>query len=494
MKKLLFFIFALACTLCSFADDYEMSGTYRSKLIPDAVENSYKNTLSIKVNAIPSAQNKIVVTRKAGNSKTASNVATITLNADGAYTISYSTPVSVNSEDRFDSEAYVTSGNVTAGGEIAVVDYFTASTYADHIKNEAGGDKAGSYTYTAAIGSTTVATYVVPVYGASAFYELESGYSLSEILADTDHSLAPKGVTIYCSDPENATVSSWKIYKEGEVVANTQSFVENELTETKQVYIGEMTIMSPDGYMNTYGTDSRAVYPTIVTADVASTAMSTYTFTSSTGVRNCHYFTSLMTLHFEYMPQEGDFTTRPIPRITDGGYRVWRTCTTAAEENSAVLDRANDFLFFDNVGTETGVDKDGTANQRSNIGGDFVTVGETTCYSGLFGSSSKTPTVNYTIRVYYWLETIDPDPLGAPKRSVSRIADGTPRYYVSELVFPFTFPENIVTGVEDMGAKQVDSVQYSNLAGVTSTTPFSGVNIVVTRYTDGTTSVTKVIR
>ena len=38
------------------------------------------------------------------------------------------------------------------------------------------------------------------------------------------------------------------------------------------------------------------------------------------------------------------------------------------------------------------------------------------------------------------------------------------------------------------------NVEYINLAGVRSSKPFSGVNIVVTRYTDGSTTTTKVIR
>ena len=41
---------------------------------------------------------------------------------------------------------------------------------------------------------------------------------------------------------------------------------------------------------------------------------------------------------------------------------------------------------------------------------------------------------------------------------------------------------------------QPANVEYINLAGVRSSKPFSGVNIVVTRYTDGSTTTTKVIR
>ena len=51
------------------------------------------------------------------------------------------------------------------------------------------------------------------------------------------------------------------------------------------------------------------------------------------------------------------------------------------------------------------------------------------------------------------------------------------------------------TAVEDVEAtKTVAGVKYVNLAGQMSETAFSGVNIVVTTYTDGTTSTVKVIK
>ena len=51
------------------------------------------------------------------------------------------------------------------------------------------------------------------------------------------------------------------------------------------------------------------------------------------------------------------------------------------------------------------------------------------------------------------------------------------------------------TSVKDVNAdKDVAGVRYVNLAGMTSSEPFDGVNIVVTSYTDGTTSTAKVIK
>ena len=51
------------------------------------------------------------------------------------------------------------------------------------------------------------------------------------------------------------------------------------------------------------------------------------------------------------------------------------------------------------------------------------------------------------------------------------------------------------TSVKDVNAeKTVAGVRYVNLAGMMSDKPFDGVNVVVTTYSDGTTSTTKVIK
>ena len=54
---------------------------------------------------------------------------------------------------------------------------------------------------------------------------------------------------------------------------------------------------------------------------------------------------------------------------------------------------------------------------------------------------------------------------------------------------------SVPTSVESVNAdKQVASVQYVNLSGMTSNKPFGGLNIVVTTYTDGTTATSKVMK
>ncbi|MBO4871547.1 MAG: starch-binding protein [Muribaculaceae bacterium] len=55
----------------------------------------------------------------------------------------------------------------------------------------------------------------------------------------------------------------------------------------------------------------------------------------------------------------------------------------------------------------------------------------------------------------------------------------------------------VLTAVEDVTdvvSREVADVKYVNMAGMVSNRPFDGVNIVVTRYTDGSTSTTKILK
>jgi len=56
--------------------------------------------------------------------------------------------------------------------------------------------------------------------------------------------------------------------------------------------------------------------------------------------------------------------------------------------------------------------------------------------------------------------------------------------------------DNDLSGINDVvvGEKEVASTTYMNLSGVESNEPFDGINIVVTHYTDGTTTTSKVIK
>lgn len=69
-------------------------------------------------------------------------------------------------------------------------------------------------------------------------------------------------------------------------------------------------------------------------------------------------------------------------------------------------------------------------------------------------------------------------------------------YIVYPLDLDPTSEDNIVTAISNIvaGSSEVKSVKYVNVAGVVSDKPFSGVNIVVTEYTDGSRTTSKMLR
>lgn len=62
------------------------------------------------------------------------------------------------------------------------------------------------------------------------------------------------------------------------------------------------------------------------------------------------------------------------------------------------------------------------------------------------------------------------------------------------VVYPLDITQDVPTGITDVNGKAVKSVKYVNVAGVVSDKPFCGVNIVITEYTDGSRSTTKMLR
>ena len=84
--------------------------------------------------------------------------------------------------------------------------------------------------------------------------------------------------------------------------------------------------------------------------------------------------------------------------------------------------------------------------------------------------------------VYFTLNSTDQSPYGM----------NTAAYFCMD---KFQVVVDKSTSVETMTAdKQITGVQYVNIAGMTSSKPFDGVNVVVTTYSDGTTSTAKVMK
>ena len=77
--------------------------------------------------------------------------------------------------------------------------------------------------------------------------------------------------------------------------------------------------------------------------------------------------------------------------------------------------------------------------------------------------------------------------------SVSDLSNSN--YYITKVSHTIVQDPTISTGVDDVDAeKTVAGVTYYNLLGVSSDSPFEGVNVVVTTYTDGTKSSKKIVK
>ena len=106
--------------------------------------------------------------------------------------------------------------------------------------------------------------------------------------------------------------------------------------------------------------------------------------------------------------------------------------------------------------------------------------------------------INYLVRVYFTKNTnLQQTQQGAPRVRVlpEQVPVADNGYYFVDAKVQYTAKAgNVITGIESVQARQVAGVKYYNVAGVESDRPFKGVNIVVTRYSDGSMSTTKIVK
>ena len=107
--------------------------------------------------------------------------------------------------------------------------------------------------------------------------------------------------------------------------------------------------------------------------------------------------------------------------------------------------------------------------------------------------------VKYIVRLYAtYIPGDNPgeggEPDYAPAIATPKANDGKD-YFIAEDIIIITFNNGTPTAVGTINVEaQPVSVTYYNMLGVGSSRPHPGVNVMVTRYNDGTTSTTKVIR
>lgn len=186
----------------------------------------------------------------------------------------------------------------------------------------------------------------------------------------------------------------------------------------------------------------------------------------------CAVFNPIITINAT-MPDYATWEYRPYM------YRVWLKC-----DNRRFADMDEHGHLVNDTDTE-----------RENfelIVEDYPWDGETEVVYGdsndelAFGATyaSRNGGISFLVRMYYEVQA------DIPLKS-AKYPSWMPVFYVVEKEIPWN---NVPTSVNEITSGTVVATTYYNAQGVASDKPFDGVNIVVTKYSDGSTKTTKVIR
>ena len=172
-------------------------------------------------------------------------------------------------------------------------------------------------------------------------------------------------------------------------------------------------------------------------------------------------------------------------------YRVWRVMDDGTETLLSPETLLN--TLDDRQGTHDGQDDAYYSSIKSTYpehNNGMVTLRDFFVDKAVPEGQSKN--VTYVARLYATNVDGEGEQIDGPKRVSSTGKD----YFLAEKRITVNFTgEGVITGLSLMpGDVQVATVTYYNLMGVPSSKPYSGMNIMVTRYEDGTTKTQKVMR
>ena len=255
------------------------------------------------------------------------------------------------------------------------------------------------------------------------------------------------------------------------------------------------TYRDNDGSYNTYGSPINTTYKLKASVEVNNNhkVMSEYVFTSN-GKKGRYYQTDLK------------ITAYGTDNHEIVKYRVWRQTDRAmeivpqymarlqqdthpivmnsdADGNPSIDQNHNSIKEFELV------DRPGVGfypEQIDNSNSKSIHVYDT------FGASDVSEygnlDVTYIVRLY-----AKPEAGNTSARAKATTPILAKEYYIGEATITVSFEENTPTGLFDFVAetKTPVRVQYVNMLGQKSDTPFSGMNVVITTYTDGSHSTAK---
>lgn len=467
-------------TVPGTGDDFSITYSYRSKFHVAPLLNSYKNSIVLSPYNF-SAPTSGEITRKVMRMKMdetdVKEIATITFKTDQSFNVAYNDAMATNAEWRFDKAPLMTSGSIANSGSVTIADYFLAST-------AQGGDKAGGYTYYITGGKQT-GKIDVPVYFSNINSSYDNEHGVGDVANDTDRSLALNDVADVEIDDKTLdanynAVNSWDIYQGNEIKFQaTRTAKANLQGNSLTTYAGQMTVNSQYG-INTYGTNATQVQGAIIniTADGGWTEYN-----------NIHIYPQGGMYAYEGKVQLSPNTATIVAPYVYY-YRLWRV-----EDGEETLINT----LSENTGNGWGTNYEEIK--------DFYPAGNATSSATLqkiiddiyvkeaFDEGCE-KNVTYIVRMYTTPTPIDDEAAHSAKKKTSPVAN-IQKIYVNEAQVTITYDDGkrIITGVKDVaGEKTVLDITYYNMMGIASDEPFSGFNIEVTHYTDGTSQSKKFFR
>ncbi|MDO4511440.1 MAG: hypothetical protein Q4B68_06465 [Bacteroidales bacterium] len=248
-----------------------------------------------------------------------------------------------------------------------------------------------------------------------------------------------------------------------------------------------------DGTYNTYGAPVAASYRVGADAMVVDKLMSQYTFYGQGGKKGRYYQVAL------------NIAANGTDNYEIVKYRVWRIVNggramEVAPEYMARLDQDGHPIVIDS--SEEGIpaiDENCNDLQEFSINGqvDFSLLPEyvdsrTIRVVDTFGATDVTEdgelSVQYIVRLY--TKPADIEQMSNERAKAPVLAK---EYYIGESTTYVSFEEDTPTAVLDIDTqnKEVARIEYVNMLGQKATAPFSGLNVVITTFTDGTSSTVK---
>ncbi len=224
---------------------------------------------------------------------------------------------------------------------------------------------------------------------------------------------------------------------------------------------------------NSYGGEIYKNYVADVDVEVTGTVSDHGTFANwlDENEEECAIFNPVITVDAN-MPTLGNWEYKPAM------YRVWLKCdnrrgyTKNPKNGHSVNDPTAELSNFDLIV------EDNVAGETHEVYGNANT--DELAFGATF--ASRNGGISFLVRMYYEVDA---------SLGMRALPAGMPAYYVVEKEVPWS---NMPTGIYEISSSNEVAKTYYNAQGLSSDKPFDGVNIVVTRYSDGSTKTDKFVR